>query len=168
MDTVQISAFLSHPTWDVMTILVFVAGGFFYGWTSGRARMVGVLFAIYLAQLIFVNAQFLNFFTAGKDLMEVFILRSVFFLALVGVLSIFLIRTIFRILPEGDRVWWHLFLLSFAETGLLISSIFRLLPAADLFEFSPIVKYFFASNAAFSWWLILPLAVLFVIMRKRY
>lgn len=168
IDVAQVSTILTHPTWDIVAVLIFVAGGFFYGWASGRARLIAVLMAIYLAQLIFVNAQFLNSFTAGRDLMEVFILRIVFFLTLTLALAAFLIRTIFNFLPEGERVWWQLFLLSFAEVGLLMSSIFRLLPAADLFSFSPLVKYAFASQAAFSAWLILPLVALFVTMRRRY
>ena len=168
IDVAQISALLMHPTWDVIAIFVFVGGGFFYGWASGKARLVAVLMAMYLAQLIFVNAQFLNSFTAGRDLMEVFILRIVFFVTITMALAAFLIRTIFNMLPEGERVWWQLFLLSFAEVGLLMSTIFRLLPASELFSFSPLVKYVFASQAAFSTWLILPLIALFVTMRRRY
>src|SRR3989344_5751828 len=97
----QISAILTHPTWDVIAVFIFTAGGFFYGWVSGKARLIAVLVAMYLAQLIFVNVEFLNAFTAGRDLMEVFLLRVVFFLVIMMALAAFLIRTIFNILPEG-------------------------------------------------------------------
>lgn len=167
IDVDQISRVLSHPTWDVVVFLVFVAGGFFYGWLTGKARMVAVLIAIYLAHLIFINAQFLNSFTAGRDLMEVFVLRAVFFSALVGILASFFIRLIFRFLPDGAGSLWEIFFLSFAETGLLMSAILRLLPSSGLFEFSPLVKYTLASDQAFSIWLFLPLVALFITMRRR-
>lgn len=146
---------------------VLVVMGFFYGWFSGKARMVAVLIAIYLAHLIFVNIHFFNSFTGGLSFMEVFALRVAFFLALVGILSSFFIRLVFKFLPDGVGALWEIFFLSFAETGLLLSVIIRLMPARGLFEFSPLVRYIFASEQAFSIWLVLPLLALFITMRRR-
>lgn len=161
-----ISSVLSHPTWDLIAVFLFVAVGFFYGWMAGKARLLSVLLGIYIAQLLFVNMHFLNFFLAGRTLLETFLMRVTVFLALVAVLSHLFFKTFLRSVPEDEKVWWKTFALSFLEVGLLMASVFALLPAVELFQFSPVVKYVFASPDAFLWWLVLPLAALFIIMRR--
>ncbi|MBI5045799.1 MAG: hypothetical protein HZC14_02235 [Candidatus Niyogibacteria bacterium] len=160
------SSILSHPTWDLIAIFLFIVAGFFYGWLSGKARLLSVLLSIYIAQILFVNMHFLNFFIAGRTLLETFLMRISVFSVLVIVLSHLFYKTFLRSISEEPRIWWKVFVLSFLEVGLLMASIFTLLPAVELFTFSPVVKYVFASPDAFLWWLVLPLAALFIIMRR--
>jgi len=167
IDITYISSILSNPTWDILVIFFFIAGGFFYGLSVGKRKLIAVLFGIYAGQLLFENLNILNFIVDGRDLIEVFLFRVLTFAVIVLLLSYLFIKTIFRGGGDDTKIWWQIFLMSFLESGLLISSVFRLLPESDLFNFSPIVHYFFASQGAFFWWLILPLPALFVIMRKR-
>ncbi|MEK7595959.1 MAG: hypothetical protein AAB564_00165 [Patescibacteria group bacterium] len=160
------SSIFANPTWDILTVFFFVAAGFFYGISAGRTRMVAVLFSIYISQLLFEHTRFINFFLEDREILEIFLLKAAAFFALIVILSHFLIRSVFS-RSEDSGVWWQIFLLSFSEVGLLISAVFRLLPAVELFTFSPLVSYFFASPNAYFWWLILPLIVLFVILRKK-
>ena len=161
------SSIFSHPTWDVLAVFFFVAAGFFYGISMGRTRMTAVLLSIYISQLLFEHTRFINFFLESREILEIFLLKAAAFFALIVILSHFLTKSVFRPMAEDSGIWWQIFLLSFSEVGLLISAVFRLLPAVELFTFSPLVSYFFASPNAYFWWLILPLLVLFVIMRRK-
>ncbi|MBI2628441.1 MAG: hypothetical protein HYW71_03445 [Candidatus Niyogibacteria bacterium] len=161
------SSVFANPTWDVLAVFFFVAAGFFYGISAGRARMTAVLLSIYISQLLFEYTRFINFFLEGRKIMEIFLLKAAVFFVLIIILSHFFIRNVFRPISEDSGIWWQIFLLSFSEVGLLISVVFRLLPAAELFTFSPLVSYFFASPNAHFWWLILPLFVLFAIIRRK-
>lgn len=163
----SISKILSHPTWDLMIILFFLAAGFFYGITAGKTKLIAVLFSLYVSGLVFENFSYLVFLTKGRTLVETFLVRSVAFAVLIILLTILFSRILSRDTTSGTRVWWQVFLLSFLETGLLMSFIFQLLPAKELFAFSPVVQNFFASSRAFFWWLTLPLVALFFVSRKR-
>lgn len=162
-----ISKILTHPTWDLLVVFFFIAAGFFYGITSGKTRLISVLLSLYVSALVFENFSYLNFFVSGRPLFEVFLFRSLIFVILIILLSLLFNRILFRDSLGGTKVWWQVFLLSFLEVGLLMSLIFQLLPAKDIFDFSPLVRNLFASSRAFFWWLTLPLVALFFVARKR-
>ncbi|MFH0803525.1 MAG: hypothetical protein V1877_00170 [Candidatus Tagabacteria bacterium] len=162
-----ISKILTHPTWDLLVVFFFVAAGFFYGITSGKAKLISALFSLYISGLIFENFSYLDFLTKGRTLIETFLFRGSAFAILVILLTFLFNRVLSRDYVSGTREWWKVFFLSFLETGLLMSFIFQLLPAKELFNFSPIVQNIFASSRAFFWWLTLPLVALFFIARKR-
>lgn len=121
-----VSGILSHPTWDLLVVFFFVAFAFFYGLSSGKRKMMAVLFSIYISILLFENFSYLDFFTQGKKILFVFFFRSACFLLLIILLAILFNRTIFRTSSKTDK-WWHVFVLSFLEVGLLVSAIFQLL-----------------------------------------
>jgi hypothetical protein len=162
-----ISKILTHPTWDLLVVFFFIAAGFFYGITSGKTKLIAVLFSLYISGLVFENFSYLDFVTKGRTLMETFLFRSLIFAVLIFLLAVLFNRILSRDYVSGTRVWWQVFLLSFLEVGLLMSFIFQLLPARELFKFSPLVENIFASSRAFFWWLTLPLVALFFIARRR-
>ena len=156
---------LSNPTWDLLVLLFFLAMGFFYGLMAGKKKLLAILFSIYISIILLENFNYLDFFTQGEKIFNVFFVRASTFLALIVLLGILFAKTIFRGKPRREK-WWQVFLLSFLETGLLMSAVFQLLPAKDLFTFSPFVQTFFASTEVFFWWLTLPLVALFFILRR--
>ncbi len=162
-----ISKILAHPTWDLLMVFFFIAAGFFYGITSGKTKLIAVLFSLYVSGLVFANFSYLDFLTKGRTLLETFLVRSVAFGILIFLLTILFNRILSRDSVSGTRVWWQIFVLSFLEVGLLMSFIFQLLPAKEIFVFSPVVQNIFASSRAFFWWLTLPLVALFFVSRKR-
>ena len=162
-----ISKILTHPTWDLMVIFFFIAAGFFYGISAGKTRLIAVLFSLYVSAIVFENFSYLDFLTKSRPLIEVFLVRSAIFGILVVLLAMLFNKHLSRDYTSGTKVWWQIFLLSFLEVGLLMSFIFQLLPAKELFTFSPIVENIFASSRAFFWWLTLPLVALFVTVKKR-
>jgi len=160
------SKILSHPTWDLLVVFFFLAIGFFYGLMAGKKKLLAVLFSIYISIILMGNFNYLEFFTEGEKIFTVFMIRAFAFLALILLLGILFAKTIFRGKPKKEK-WWQVFVLSFLEVGLLTSAVFQLLPAKDLFVFSPLVQTFFASGEVFFWWLTLPLVALFFILRRK-
>ncbi len=158
---------LTHPTWDLMVIFFFIAAGFFYGISSGKKKLIAALFSLYVSGLVFANFSYFNFAVKGRPLLEVFLFRSFTFAILIILLTLLFNRVLSRDDSSGTRQWWQVFLLSFLEVGLLMSFVFQLLPAKELFTFSPVVKNIFASSGAFFWWLTLPLVALFITVRRR-
>lgn len=161
-----ISRILSNPTWDLMVILFFIAAGFFYGITVGKTKLIAMLFSFYVSGLVFENFSYLDFVTEGRPLIEIFLFRAAAFAILVIILAVLFNRFLPHDYASGTREWWRIFILSFLEVGLLMSLIFQLFPAKELFNFSPFVENLFASSRAFFWWLTLPLVALFFV-RKR-
>jgi hypothetical protein len=162
-----ISKILANPTWDLMAVLFFVAAGFFYGITLGKMKLVAALLSLYISALVFENFSYLDYFIKGQTLLNVFLFRALVFVILIILLTILFNRFLLRDNVSGTREWWKIFLLSFLEVGLLMSFVFQLLPAKELFNFSPIVKNLFASSRAFFWWLTLPLVALFFVSNKH-
>lgn len=160
----QISVFLAQPAWDVIVLVFFGVAGSVYGVMVGRMRLIAIFFALYVSQLLFEHFAFLDRFVTGKTILEIFFFRATAFIILLILLSLLFIKTVFRG-RDADRPWWQIFFLSFLEVGLLVSAIFRLMPARELFTFSPVVNKIFASDGAYFLWLTLPLVGLFVIVR---
>lgn len=159
------SKIISHPTWDILVFLFFIAAGFFYGTSQGKRGLIGTLFAIYIGQIIFTKFSYLDFLLKGKPLLQIFSLKAAIFLILVIVLAILFSKLISES-RYAEKGWGKIFLLSFLESGLLISSLFQLFPIKGLFTFSSLTQFLFASPVAYFWWLVLPIPALIFIVRK--
>lgn len=163
-----ISKIISNPAWDLLVLFFFFVFGFFYGISAGKKKMLAVLFSIYISVLLFTNFTFLDFFIQEKELLEVFLFRSASFLVMIVLLSILFSKTVFRG-SDKKEAWWHAFVLSFLQVGLLVSAIFQLLPTKELFDFTPIIENIFASERSFFYWLTLPLlSLLFIVRKQKY
>ncbi|MFH1978960.1 MAG: hypothetical protein ABII97_01050 [Patescibacteria group bacterium] len=161
-----ISRVLSNPTWDVLALIFFFVAGFLYGLFAGKKKLLAVLFAIYISTLLFTGFTYLDFFIEGRVMFEIFLFRSGTLFVLIIITAILFGKTIFRG-RERKKKPWQVFILSFLEIGLLMSTIFQLLPTKELYEFSPIVETLFASEKAHFWWLVLPLISLLFIVKRR-
>ncbi len=157
---------LTNTTWDILVIFFFVSAGFFYGLSAGKTKLLSVLFSLYISILLFNKFPYLNIITEGRDVFQIFLIKTGLFLALIIILWILFSRSVFKGTRNTERVW-QIFILSFLEVGLFTSAIFQLLPAKELFTFSPVVELLFASEKTFFWWLVLPLVSLLFIISKR-
>jgi hypothetical protein len=154
---------LNNPSWDLLVVFFFIAAGFFLGITLGKTKLVAILFSLYISALVLGNFSYLDFLTRNRPLFQVFLIRAAAFGILIIILTFLFNKFLSRDYVSGTREWWKVFILSFLEVGLLMSFVFQLLPAKELFTFSPIVKNLFASSSAFFWWLTLPLISLFFV-----
>lgn len=166
MDFQQINAILGNPSWDIIVLFAFTAVGFFYGISAGKTRIVSFLFSLYVAGFLFENFYYLDRIIKGGTLIEIFLSRVFLFSLIALALNALFSRFIESHCEESEKNWWHVLLLSFLSTGLLFSYLFHLFPVREIFTFSPIVQSFFASDAAFFWWLTLPLVALFAARNK--
>lgn len=166
IDFQTLSNLISNPTWDILVFLFFIAAGFFYGLSRGKRGLIATLFAIYVAQLIFINFSYLDYFIKGRSIIEIFIFRAALFFVFIAILSLLFAKIIPKS-HDSEREWGSAFLLSFLEAGLLISSIFQLFPLKELFTFSYVTHYLFAQDGAYFWWLVLPIISLVFIVKKK-
>lgn len=148
----------SHPTWDLILILVLFAGGFFYGLSSGKRRAFSTLVYSYMTLAIF---SALPFDTIGQLLNS----TNEFFLKVGLFFGIFLI--LIFLLGRGHRkgfarggAWWQGFVLSFLQVGFLIHIVLGFLPKDKIVLLAPLTKYLFANPGLNLAWLIGPVAVL--------
>ncbi len=161
----QINAILGNPSWDILVVFAFVAVGFFYGISAGKTRLISFLFALYVSGFLFKNFYYLDRLIKGGTIVETFFARGFVFFLIVLALSALFSRFIEAHQDSSEKNWWHILLISFLASGLLFSYLFHLFPAREIFTFSPVVQNIFASDAAFFWWLTLPLVALFLARR---
>lgn len=162
MDLSQFNVILSHPSWDIIVIFLFIAFGFFYGISSGKKRIISLLISLYIAGFFFENFFYIDELIEGKTIIETFFFKAFIFLAIVLALNVLFLKILACSSESRSKEWRQVLLLSFLGTGLLFSFIFHLFPAKEIFTFSPIVEHLFVSDKAFFWWLLAPLIALFL------
>jgi len=155
----EVSRILANPSWDIIILFFFVAVGFFYGISAGRAKLISFMMSVYVGGFLFENFSFLKEMVKTGSLAERFFSNAFVFFLLVLALNVLFSKIITS--GADDKKWWHALLISFSVSGLLFSYIFHIFPGRSIFTFSPLIQNLFASNSAFFWWLILPLIALF-------
>lgn len=154
---------LSHPTWDIITLFLLVAIGFFYGISAGRRKIVSTIIYTYVAYAIFPLVPI-------DKLIEITKIEQLFFLKIGVFLAIFLLL-VFLLGRTGGRAfvssnpWWQVFLLSFIQAGLLIHILLGFLPPEQIKLLAPVTRNFFANPDFHVWWLLGPLVLLILIRR---
>jgi hypothetical protein len=157
---------LSHPSWDLVLIFLFLAIGFFYGISAGRRRITSALLFTYVAIAIFpvIPVEKLAEITQTKN---IFYLKSASFLGVFFILYLLLGSKKIGFGFQRGESWWRLFLLSFSQTGLMLQVFFSFLPPETLKTLAPITRQMFAQPQSKFWWFIIPLAVLFIVKKTE-
>lgn len=154
---------LSHPTWDIITLFLLVAIGFFYGMAAGRRKIISTIIYTYVAYAVFPVIPFEKI--AGfAPTAKLFFLKIGVFVAIFLLLVFLLGRTGGRAFASSNPIW-QVFLLSFVQAGLLIHLIVSFLPPDQIKLLAPVTKNFFANPDLHIWWLLGPLVVLIFIRR---
>ena len=154
---------LSHPTWDVVLIFAMIAIGFFYGLSRGRHKMVSSVLNTYIALAVF-NAVPIETISRYIRVDNIFIVKTIMFFAIFLPLAFLLNRGRPRFF-RSNISWWHVFLLSFIQTGLLIHIVFSFLSPEISKNLAPLTKSVFANTNLTIWWLVVPL--IFMIFLRR-
>jgi hypothetical protein len=162
-----ISKILNHPTWDIVALLFLVAVGFFYGLSAGKTKLLAVLTSLYVSAFLFENISYIDSFVRGRNILETLLFRAAILAVIIFLLTVAFNKLLSRDSASGAKSWLSALLLSFLETGLLASLIFRLLPVKQVLVFSPLAQNLFASDNALIFWLTAPLIVLFFISRRK-
>ena len=151
-------AALFHPTWDVMLMFFIVAAVFLYAVSTGRGRIILILFATYIsygiASFLFSHKQIYGFPVPEGSIPHIIIFGSLFVMAL-----LFLFKAqVGSLIRSGmrDLSWLSSILLSIMESGLITSFMYTLLSPAETKLLSPTTLHLVGSPEAQFLWVIAP------------
>lgn len=161
---VGLDQILSHPTWDILLIFFFIAAGFFYGISAGKRRIVSALLFTYVTIAVFPLLPIEKIANLA-EIKTIFYVKSVLFAVLFFALYFLLGNKKLRFGFSKGESWWQLFLLSFLQVGLLLNTIFALLPPEKIKILAPVTREIFAKPQTKIWWYVLPLLALFIIKK---
>ena len=161
--TTKTQAILSHPTWDVMTIVALVGIGFFYGIAAGKRRIAITILYTYVAYAITSVLPFERLSAFANFPQEVFIKAGIF-LILFFVLPL-LLGAKQRIRFANAGAWWQIFILSFLQAGLLLHILITFLPGEYTALLAPVTKNLLTTPGFHLLWFIGPLVALIVLRR---
>lgn len=162
-----IKAFNWHsPTWDLFILGGWALASLFYAFAAGRGRIINILFSVYMAKLLTLEAPFLNE-AIQKKLPDALLSLQQLSTFVVLFLALFLLlgRFVFKTSADGRNIGSMLFGLVFAflQMGLLISIILGYLPANVQANFSQLIKVLFLAGPAPFVWLIGPVVYLVIL-----
>lgn len=160
MDTTSIISFLQE---SLFMVLVFV-GFFAFAISAGRQSITNVILGLYFALLISVEFPYYNFIigSAGSKKMESIVMLIVFALFTLGATILFA-RLMPREYSEGKfEGFGKKVLLACGATILVMAFSYHALPVTEIITPGSPIQYLFASKSSFFWWLLTPLAILFV------
>lgn len=149
---------LKNPAWDSVLILTLVSGGFFWGISGGKKKMAFVILAVYVLLALFPFLP-VDKLAVGQAGAEIFMWRAGIFLALLILLTLFLLRSLGGA-GYASGIWWEILMLAILTAGLLMASLLSLAPAVliknNLLNLSPLTLKLFTGAFA-KWWQALPI-----------
>src|SRR3989338_710935 len=154
----SILSLLKNPQWDTALLLFLAAGGFFRRNSGGKKKMAFMILAVYVLLALFPFLP-VDKLTAGRAETEIFMWRAGIFLALLILLTLFLLRALHGA-AYISGIWWEVLILAILTAGFLMVSLLSLAPAVliknNLLNLSPLTLKFFTGSIA-KWWQILPI-----------
>ncbi len=156
------------PSWDLFIFLFWAVASVFYAFAAGRGRSISMLFSLYIAKLLVLQAPWLTNAINQKLPSNLASLQQLIsFLVIFVVIFILLGRYAFRTSADGRHFGSIAFTLifSFLQIGLLINTILSYLAVSGK-SFSDLVTFIFLSNASGFIWLIAPLIFLIILGRS--
>ncbi len=151
-----------NPSWDAFIFFFWAIVAVIYSFSAGRGRIISILVAVYMSELLVIQAPFLSTAVGDQFGLALYLGRLITFLVLFGFFFLVLSKFVFRTSVENRRWGSWLFSLFFAvlQVGFLISVILSFLPPEVKTSFAPLVKFVFISETANFVWLLLPIAFL--------
>jgi hypothetical protein len=150
---------------DAFIFLFWAVASIVYSFFAGRGKIISILVAVYMAELIVIQAPFLSNSIAERLGVVGYLAQLIAFLAAFCFLFVVLSRFVFRTAMDQRGLFSWVYGLMFAvlQVGFLISVVLSFLPPEMKQSFAPIVKLIFISEFARFLWLLLPIAFLVVI-----
>ncbi len=156
-----------NPSWDAFIFFFWIIVAIIYSFAAGRGRIISILVATYMSELLVIQAPFLTTTVDAKFGLGLYLARLATFLVLFGFFFMILSRFVFRTSVETRRMtsWFYSLIFAFLQIGFLISVILSFLPPDVKAAFAPLVKFIFISNTAAFVWLLLPIGFLVIMGR---
>ena len=132
-------------------------------YNGGVTRIVSSILALYIAAFAYTNASFAKaFLIAGDSDAGLFVNRLVVFLLFYIPIQILLYRNVAADPSYGARGVLKKLCLGLVCLGLVLAFLYHVIPLEPVYDLPASVDRFFASDGAFTLWLIAPLAILFI------
>ncbi len=149
------------PSWDLFIVLFALMSTVVYGFLLGRNRLIVLMMSVYMALAVVNVAPLVTPLLGGDPASPDFYLIRIGLFIFAFVVVFFLVsRTaLFNTLaaPEMLSAWWHVFLLSFLQVGLLLSVVLSFLPPESSAILSPFIRELFTTPTARAIWIVLPM-----------
>jgi hypothetical protein len=121
------------------------------------AKITSAIFGIYIASLLYLHVPYVKMLTvASKDSNGLFWNHLAIFM-IFFVLAFFVLQRHVASYGKGLQV----FLASLALIGLILTVFYHVVPIAPIYTLPSILNPYFATDTAFTAWLIAPLVILF-------
>lgn len=156
-----------NPSWDAFIFFFWIIVAVIYSFSAGRGRIISILVAVYMAELVVIQAPFLSTAVDAKFGLGLYLARLITFLVLFGFLFLVLSKFVFRTSVEsrGFSSWLFTLIFGFLQVGFLISVVLSFLPEEMKTNFAPLVKFVFITPTAVFTWLLLPMIFLVIFGR---
>ncbi|MDD3007031.1 MAG: hypothetical protein PHX30_05660 [Candidatus Pacebacteria bacterium] len=166
-DKIVSSISLTNPSWDLLVLLTFVVGIYFYLFRYGKDRAFLVLLCSYVSLALIEKLSLIKSAT-GLHLEENFTNKTALFLVGILVLSWIFSHSDFTFIHRHStkKAWFQTLVVSFLQIGFIISIIISFLPAVDARNLSIFLKTVFVDNVAQLFWMISPFFAILLIKEK--
>lgn len=161
MDTAVVLTFLQESLYLILVFSAFLL----YAIVKGKQSLINVIMGLYLGLLLSIEFPYYSHVMGGVSdaKMQSIIMIGIF-------ITFTIISTILfqRLMPrEFDERPFEGFgkktLFALGATALVMAFSFHVLPVTEFLTPGTPIQYLFAPEQAFFWWLIAPLAVLFLL-----
>lgn len=163
----QLQSIYDNVSWDVIAMFGLHGGVLLYGLLNRRNHLLSIVFSLYISQVIFEHFRLLDPFLKSEKATasDVFYFESAFYLVLIVLIASVIYKKVFE--DGGPRIkFWKIILMVIAIGGLFVSSFLRLLPAAELYQLSPLIEKLFVGSNQVLLWLLLPILAMLVLIRR--
>lgn len=159
----DISAIVSVIQESIFVILVFV-GFLVYAMLKGRQGLINLIMGLYFALLISLEFPFYDLILSDDNAKSQSVLM-IFIFAVFTILSTILFS---RLMPrEYDETAFETFgkkvIFAVAGTVLVMAYSYHALPVTEFIDPGSPIQHLFAPQEWFFWWLLAPLAILFIL-----
>lgn len=157
---------LSTPSWDLLVLLVFVVGLFFYVLNLGRDKALVMLVSSYITMAVMSQMEVIHNIV-GWHFTYDFLSHTIVFLLGMGAVFMIISRSaLTSVFDQGMAgSWFQALLLGFLQIGLMVSVIINFLPVSEIQQLSLFLRSFFVADGMRFFWLIGPLFAMIIIKK---
>lgn len=161
MDLAALASLLKESLYLIIILMIFLVIAI----KKGRQTVTNIILGLYLALLISKEFPFYDsILGASSSAGSESVLKIILFTVFAVIATILFARILPREYDEGPMEGLgRKFLLACAGTVLLVIFSYHVLPITEFIHPGSPINYLFGSTEVFFYWLLLPLAVLFIV-----
>ncbi|MFH1472949.1 MAG: hypothetical protein ABIF06_00855 [bacterium] len=125
-------------------------------------KISSLIISIYIATLLYANVFFIKQLTIVESSGQLFWNHIAIFLILVALTFFLINKYISTPYSRGAMRPIRTVLLLLALIGFIVAILYHIIPLEPIYNLPDIIDKFFISDTAFTIWLLIPLAVLFI------